>query len=66
MTPPTPGEQLPYHLKVWYALSPTMREYFYRYFVEGKVTYVGEWLRELELYIMAKEKAMAAQKNGNN
>ena len=66
MTPPAPGEQLPYHLKVWYALSPTMREYFYRYFVEGKVTYVGEWLRELELYIMTKEKAMAAQKNGNN
>ena len=47
---------LPYHLKVWFALSPTMREYFYRYFVEGKVTYVSEWLRELDLYILSKQK----------
>lgn len=52
---------LPYHLKMWFALSPAMRQYFYRYFAEGKVTYVTEWLRELDLYIMTKKKAM--QKN---
>ncbi|MBQ9099450.1 MAG: hypothetical protein IJY50_08515 [Clostridia bacterium] len=50
---------LPYHYKMWFALSPAMRQYFYRYFTEGKVTYVSEWLRELDLYIMAKQKAAA-------
>jgi hypothetical protein len=56
---PTEGAAaLPYHLKVWFALSPAMRQYFYRYFTEGKVTYVSEWLRELDLYIMAKQRAM--------
>jgi hypothetical protein len=49
------GERMPYHVKVWFALSPAMREYFYRYFVEHKVTYVGEWLRELEVYIRSKQ-----------
>ncbi len=56
--PTTGAASLPYHLKVWFALSPAMRQYFYRYFTEGKVTYVSEWLRELDLYIMAKQKAM--------
>ena len=51
---------LPYHMKVWFALSPAMRQYFYRYFTEGKVTYVDEWLRELELYILSKQKQTAA------
>ena len=51
---------LPYHMKVWFALSPAMRQYFYRYFTEGKVTYVSEWLRELELYILSKQKQTAA------
>lgn len=56
---PTAGAAaLPYHLKVWFALSPAMRQYFYRYFAEGKVTYVSEWLRELDLYIMTKQKAL--------
>ena len=59
--PTTGAAGLPYHLKVWFALSPAMRQYFYRYFVEGKVTYVSEWLSELELYIMAKKQAI--QKN---
>ena len=54
--PASGGAKLPYHLKVWFALSPNMREYFYRYFTEGKVTYVSEWLRELELYIRSKQK----------
>ena len=52
---------LPYHLKVWFALSPAMRQYFYRYFTEGKVTFVSEWIRELDIYIGAKERAAAAQ-----
>lgn len=52
---PTEGAaDLPYHMKVWFALSPTMRQYFYRYFTEGKVTYVTEWLRELDHYILSK------------
>ena len=58
------GANLPYHLKVWFSLSPAMRQYFYRYFTEGKITYVTEWLRELDLYILAKRKA-AAQKEQN-
>ena len=63
MTPPERGEQLPYHLRVWYALSPAMREYFYRYFTQGKITYVSEWLRELDVYILDKQKAAAAREN---
>lgn len=55
------GQKIPYHLKMWFALSPAMRQYFYRYFTEGKVTYIGEWLRELDVYILAKEQA-AVQK----
>ncbi len=52
---------LPYHMKVWFSLSPAMRRYFYYYFKEGKVTYLSEWLRELDVYILAKERA--AQKS---
>ncbi|MBE6630276.1 MAG: hypothetical protein E7624_05435 [Ruminococcaceae bacterium] len=52
---------LPYHMKVWFSLSPAMRRYFYYYFTEGKVTYLSEWLRELDVYILSKERA--AQKN---
>ena len=48
---------LPYHLKMWFALSPAMRQYFYYYFTEGKVTYLSEWLRELDVYILAKQNA---------
>jgi len=55
---------LPYHMKVWFSLSPAMRRYFYYYFKEGKVTYLSEWLRELDVYILAKERA--AQKNTAN
>ena len=49
---------LPYHLKVWFSLSPAMRKYFYYYFTEGKVTYLSEWLRELDVYIAAKQRAV--------
>ncbi len=59
MTPPEQGEQLPYHLRVWYALSPSMRQFFYRYFTQGKITYVSEWLRELDVYILEKQRAAA-------
>ena len=52
---------LPYHMKVWFALSPAMRQYFHRYFTEGKVTYVDEWLRELDLYILSKQQQTAAK-----
>ena len=48
---------LPYHLKVWFSLSPAMRQYFYYYFTEGKVTYLSEWLRELDVYILSKQRA---------
>ncbi len=46
---------LPYHMKVWFSLSPAMRQYFYYYFTEGKVTYLSDWLRELEVYLLAKQ-----------
>lgn len=48
---------LPYHMKMWFSLSPAMRHYFYYYFKEGKVTYLSEWLRELDVYILSKERA---------
>ena len=54
--PAESGADLPYHMKVWFALSPAMRQYFHRYFTEGKVTYVSEWLRELDHYILSKTK----------
>ena len=46
---------LPYHLKLWFAMSDKMREYFYQYFTQGKITYLSEWIRELELFIKQKE-----------
>ena len=52
---------LPYHMKMWFSLSPAMRRYFYYYFKEGRVTYLPEWLRELDVYISSKERA--AQKS---
>ena len=48
---------LPYHMKVWFSLSPAMRRYFYYYFTEGKVTYLADWLRELDVYIRSKQSA---------
>ncbi len=55
---------LPYHMKVWFSLSPAMRRYFYYYFTEGKVTYLSDWLRELDVYIQSKQRA--AQKKTSN
>ena len=55
---------LPYHMKVWFSLSPAMRRYFYYYFTEGKVTYLSDWLRELDVYILSKQRA--AQKKTTN
>ena len=48
---------LPYHMKVWFSLSPAMRRYFHYYFTEGKVTYLADWLRELDVYIRSKQAA---------
>ena len=55
--PTTGGADLPYHMKVWFALSVDMRRFFHRYFAEGKVTYLSEWIRELDHYILSKQKA---------
>jgi hypothetical protein len=41
-----------------------MRRYFYYYFTEGKVTYLSDWLRELDVYILSKQRA--AQKKTTN
>lgn len=57
------GDRMPYHIKVWFALSPAMRQYFYRYFTEGKVTYVSEWLRELDVYILSKQQGARQEQN---
>ncbi len=46
---------MPMHLKLWFAMSDKMREYFYYYFTQGKITYLSEWIRELELFIKQKE-----------
>lgn len=53
---------LPYHLKVWFSLSPAMRRNFHYYFTEGKVTYLSEWLRELDVYILEKQRVMQSKK----
>lgn len=57
---------MPYHLKMWFALSPAMRQFFTRYFTERKVTYVTEWLRELDVYILARERAAKARRANAN
>jgi DNA-binding helix-hairpin-helix protein with protein kinase domain len=52
---------MPYHMKVWFSLSANMRQYFYYYFTEGKVTYLSDWLRELDVYILSKQQRAKAQ-----
>ncbi len=53
----TDPRSLPYHLKVWFSLSPAMRQYFHAYFTEGRVTELSDWLRELDVYILQKSNA---------
>ncbi len=48
-------------LVLWIGLSERMREFFYYYFKENKITYLSEWLNELEVYI---ENAKAKKRNG--
>lgn len=36
---------------IWKALTPTMREYFYYYFKQGKITHLDEWVNELKMFI---------------
>ncbi len=38
-------------LYMWRGLSERMRTFFYYYFKENKITYLSEWINELELYI---------------
>ena len=38
---------------MWFSTSDAMRRYFYYYFTEGKVTYLSDWLRELDVYILS-------------
>ena len=47
--------QLPMHMKLWFAMTQTMREYFYYYFKQGQITELSDWIRELELFIKQKE-----------
>ena len=49
-------KNMPSHIKLWFAMSQNMRDYFYYYFKQGKITYLSEWIRELELFIKQKEK----------
>lgn len=48
-------------LILWRGLSDKMREFFYYYFKENKVTYLSDWIDELEIYI---ENAKAKKRNG--
>jgi len=52
---------LPMHLKLWFALTDKMREYFYYYYTQGKITYLSEWIRELELFIKQQENKIKKQ-----
>lgn len=38
-------------LTLWRALSERMREFFYYYFKEDKITYISQWIDELNLFI---------------
>ncbi len=46
---------MPLHYKLWFMMSQKMREFFYYYYTQGKITYLSEWIRELELFIKQKE-----------
>ncbi len=48
-------------LNLWRLLSERMRDYFYYYFKENKVTYLSDWINELEMYI---ENAKAMKRKG--
>lgn len=41
---------------LWKSLTPTMREYFYYYFKQGKIVHLSEWINELSLFIKKNEK----------
>ncbi len=48
-------KEFPMHYKLWFAMTQNMRDYFYYYFTQGKITYLSDWIRELELFIKQKE-----------
>lgn len=49
-------------LTLWRVLSERMREFFYYYFKEDKITYLSEWIDELNLFInTAKTKKMRGE-----
>ena len=48
-------KEFPMHIKLWFAMTQNMRDYFYYYFTQGKITYLSDWIRELELFIKQKE-----------
>jgi DNA-binding helix-hairpin-helix protein with protein kinase domain len=48
--PPKFRTDPPKHLKLWFSLSLTLRQYFYYYFKEKKVTYLNEIIEELERF----------------
>jgi len=47
----------PYDMQLWMAMSPRIREMFYYYFKEGKITPLPEWIDELQRYIDAANRA---------
>jgi Uncharacterized protein with protein kinase and helix-hairpin-helix DNA-binding domains len=44
------------YMVYWYNLSEKMREYFYYYFKEGKITPIQDWIMELNIFITKKQK----------
>lgn len=38
-------------LAIWSSLTPAMREYFYYYFKQGRITHLSEWVNELKIFI---------------
>ncbi len=47
---------LPYHLLMWYNLSQRMRDYFYYYFTDRKITLISDWIIEIDRFINEKQK----------
>lgn len=48
LEPPKFSSDPPRHLKAWFSLSLTLRQYFYYYFKEKKITYLDELIEALE------------------
>ena len=43
-------KEMTVEMQIWFSLSERMREFFYYYFKEGRITYLSEWINEFEIF----------------